>query len=455
MTGTESPVGRRDRDDAVRDSLHRIEAVDTVLGGFVEVFADRALASARDLPAGDRGVLHGVPVAVKELFDVQSADNSYGSLVLAGARAATDSAVVERLRRAGAIVVGLTRSHEFGWGITTQHEQRGSTRNPRDLTRIPGGSSGGSAAAVAAGLVPLAVGTDTGGSIRIPAAFCGVLGLKTTPGRISRRGSVALAPTFDTPGLLAATVDLLERGLAALAGPDPADPITLASPPMPNRQVAPGTFSYALPDELQPTPLTPPRRAALERVAAALAAVGGVLVDVRTPRARDMNDIFVPQIMAEAYFVHTKILRTWPAQATAYGRDVATRLRSSEAVTIADYLAARTQAEVARAGFSRAFASADVLVNVVGASGPSSVDDPDRVDVAGRSMSLLAATMPTTLPQNVAGLPSLTFPAGIDDDGLPIGVQISGPAWSEPSLLELGRRLEVIGAIEVTTAAPV
>ncbi|HWL43693.1 MAG TPA: amidase [Ilumatobacter sp.] len=435
-------------------ALRRIDEYDPVVAAFVEVLTDRALAEARTLPATGNRPLHGIPVAVKELFDVEHAGNSYGSLTRAGMRATSDAAVVERLRSAGAIVLGTTRSHEFGWGITTQHETRGSTRNPHDLTRIPGGSSGGSAAAVAAGFVPLAIGTDTGGSIRIPAAFCGVLGLKTTPGRISRRGSVALAPTFDTPGLLAASVDLLALGLTALAGRDPADPATVVSEPLRPAPPAGVGFRFAVPDAMQPRPLTTPRRVALAHITDALETGGGCRIDADVPEANAANDVFVPQIMAEAHFVHATALGTWPLAAESYGRDVAARLRAAEAVTLADYLAARAESNTIRSAFARIFQSVDVLVNVVGAAGPSTVDDPDRIVVEGRSMSLLAATMPSTLPQNVARLPSLTVPAGVDPDGLPIGVQLTGAPWSEPLLIEVGRRLERSGAIAVVTVTP-
>ena len=155
------------------------------------------------------GPLSGIAIGVKELFDVAGADNSYGSLTRVGSIALTDATIVTKLKKAGAIAVGTTRSHEFGWGITTQHESRGSTFNPWNPSLVPGGSSGGSAAAVSAGLVPLAVASDTGGSIRIPAAFCGVLGLKTTWGSISRNGGMSLAPSFDTPGFLAVSTKLL------------------------------------------------------------------------------------------------------------------------------------------------------------------------------------------------------------------------------------------------------
>ena len=171
----------------LQSTLERIDRFDAELGAITEVLAESAAAVAARtdaLAAGvvpDRGTsaLWGLPIGVKELFDIAGGQASYGSEVLSGRRAPHDSIVVARLRAVGAVIVGSTRSHEFGWGITTQNPVRGSTRNPWDLRRVPGGSSGGSAAAVAAGLVALATGTDTGGSIRIPAAFCGVLGLKT------------------------------------------------------------------------------------------------------------------------------------------------------------------------------------------------------------------------------------------------------------------------------------
>src|SRR4051794_37993855 len=210
-----APVG--DISAAIADVLQRIDRLDESIGSFTDVLADRALREARSLdeqPDANKP-LRGVAVGGKELFDVEGADNSYGSAVRRGLVATADAAAVSTLRRAGAVIVGNTRSHEYGWGITTQHTTRGSTRNPVDLDRVPGGSSGGSAAAVAAGLVPLARGTDTGGSIRIPAAFCGVIGLKTTIGLLPRDGVVPLAPSFDTVGFVARETSVLCAALLA------------------------------------------------------------------------------------------------------------------------------------------------------------------------------------------------------------------------------------------------
>jgi aspartyl-tRNA(Asn)/glutamyl-tRNA(Gln) amidotransferase subunit A len=437
----------------VEHTLAAIERWDGLIGAFVDVLADAAerdaATAAAELSAGHRrSPLHGVPLAVKELFDVESADGSYGSLVLAGRRAEHDAAVVASLRNAGAVVVGVTRSHEFGWGITTQHATRGSTRNPWDLTRIPGGSSGGSAAAVAAGLVPLAVASDTGGSIRLPASFCGVYGLKTTPGRISRRGGVALAPTFDTVGFVARNPDLLASALAATAGPDVADPPTLDAPllgPAVDPEHA-GGLRFCVPDT--GIGITPPaaHRQAVDTVAAALADLGGRRVDVSVPPGPQLYDIFVPYQMAEAHHVHHAILGTFPERAADYGADVRARLEAAAQVAIGDYLEAKRLAAEARARLHLVFDDVDVIVTLVSPIAPTTVAQPDAVDIGGRSVRLRDAVMPSTVPQNIAGLPSVTVPVGRDDNGLPVGVQLTGRPWSEQLLLAVAASLERAGA---------
>lgn len=429
---------------ALAETLGRIDRFDDEIGAFVDVLRDDAERDAADFdrradvrPTG----IAGTPIGVKELFDVRNGDNSYGSEIRSGLRADADAVVVRRLRAAGAIVVGLTRSHEFGWGITTQHATRGSTSNPWDLGRVPGGSSGGSAAAVAAGMVALAVGSDTGGSIRIPAAFCGVLGLKTTPGCIPRGGGVALAPTFDTPGFLARTVGLLAAALAAVAGPDASDPTTFDVAPADDAPSA-GSLRFAAPPELHPFDPSPARAAALSSVMSAIEDLGGRRIDVNVPTANDMFDLFVPHQMAEAHYVHSTVLGTWPDRSDSYGSDVRARLRAAERVETDEYVGAVLEARAARGRYLAAFDEVDVLVSLVGSTGPSTTTTPDEVVLDGRAISLREAVMPTTVPQNIAGLPSLTVPVGLDEDGMPIGVQLTGPPWSEQRLLRLGESLE-------------
>ena len=440
-------------------ALARIREHDDAIGAFVDVLADRAADEAVALDAArDRGVpagpLHGVPIGVKELFDVEGADGSYGSLVLAGRRSDRDAAIVTALRRAGAVVVGTTRSHEFGWGITTQHATRGSTGNPWNLARVPGGSSGGSAAAVAAGLVPLAIGSDTGGSIRLPAAFCGVLGLKTTFSRISRAGGVALAPSFDSPGFLARTVALLAAAFTASTARDGNDAATALAPPAGRVELGAASISrlrFAVPAGLAPETIEDARQSALEALCEALSDLGLERTNADLPDARATLDIFAPLQMAEALDVHTNLLKTYPISADEYGDDVRSRLEMAQSVTVAQYLAARRQQIELKAAFQRVFLFADLLVSPVGPTGPSFRATPDVVELHGDDIPLRTAMMPYTVPQNLAGLPSITCPVGLDDAGMPIGVQLTGAPWSEPLLLAVAAALESDGIVHVAT----
>jgi aspartyl-tRNA(Asn)/glutamyl-tRNA(Gln) amidotransferase subunit A len=435
-------------------ALARIASRDGEVGSFVSVLSDRALARADRLdvdPTTQSLPLAGCAIGVKELFDLAGADNSYGSLVREGLVAERDAAVVSLLEAAGAVAVGTTRSHEFGWGITTQHARRGSTANPWNLSRVPGGSSGGSAAAVAAGIVDLAIGSDTGGSIRLPAAFCGVLGLKTTWGRITRHGGVSLAPSFDTPGFLARTVDLLSRGFYAVAGPDPRDPATLrAAQPSAEPVLRPDGLRIGIPSA-RPH-MTAARARAFDELVAALRGLGVTIVEVALPDPDAAFAAFVPHQMAEAHHVHAKVLGTWPSRADRYGDDVHSRLEAAANVGVAAYLDARAAAVDITGTLLAALSGVDAVLTVVGGTGPSSTSDPDNVVTPDGTVALRQSAMPTTVPQNLAGLPSITFPFG-SDDGIPVGMQLTGAPFDEPRLLALGRLLEREGVLAVPRPA--
>jgi aspartyl-tRNA(Asn)/glutamyl-tRNA(Gln) amidotransferase subunit A len=440
--------------------MDRIERFDGELGAFVDVLDDRSQREAKESDAETengrtRGPLHGMPIGVKELFDVEGADNSYGSNARPGLNAERDALVVQRLRAAGAVIAGTTRSHEFGWGITTQHATRGSTHNPWNLQKVPGGSSGGSAAAVAAGIVDLAVGTDTGGSIRLPAAFCGIMGLKTTYGRVPRTGSVPLAPSLEGTGFLARTAPVLAAALSATAGSDGSDPSTIGAmafeaDPLEIAQVR--NVRFALPDGFAPALIDPDRAAALDTISAALVALGARQVDAVVPAAEDLYEVFIPIQLAEAFDVHSRVLGSFPSRADDYGADVRDRLRRAEGVSIRDYLAAKEAAGHATANLDLALETAEVLVSIVGGSGPSDVATPDDVEVGGRTMPLRAAVMPSTVPQNLAGLPSVTVPVGLDASGMPIGIQLTGARWTEHMLLTVAWALERSGAVTPAVA---
>ncbi len=426
--------------------LDRLERNDPHLGAFRQVLPgparEEAARMTAELVAGrSRGPLHGIPLAVKELIDVGGALGCCGSQVLAGRISPRDAAVVHRLRGAGAIVIGVTRSHEFGWGITTQHAELGSTKNPWDPNLVPGGSSGGSAVAVAAGMVPLALGTDAGGSIRIPASCCGIVGLKPTFGRLSTQGIIPLAPSLDHIGLLARDATDVALALGALAASDPGDPPTLPAllPPSGDEGLA-GIRVGFLPG-LHLTPLAPdPERVFLAALAAAQAG-GAAVQEAAVEHPERIRPAFAAIQMAEAYHTHARTLGTYPGRAADYGADVRERLALAEAVGLDEYLSARDESLLVRRRFQAVFTGVDVFLTPVLAGPPSSIADPDRVMHRGAVLPFRDLVMPYTVPQNLTGLPSCVVPAGWDAGGVPIGVQVTAPWGREDLALRVGAAL--------------
>lgn len=436
-------------DEVVAACLTRIEALDGAVGAFRQVAAERATSEAAERTAqlgrGEtQGPLHGIPVAIKELFDVEGLSGCYGSEVFADRISPSDAEIVRRLRAVGAVVMGVTRSHELGWGITTQHATLGSTGNPWALDRVPGGSSGGSAAALATGMVPVAVGSDTGGSIRIPAGFCGAAGIKPTYGRIPKRGGVALAPSLDHPGVMARSVPDLADGYLAMAGHDPLDPSTFAVPAPHVGDLAEGAHGMrvGLAPDLHLRPLRDDYAELFERVVRVLEGAGAELVEVPIAGADRIRAAFGAIQMAEALHYHSTILGTYPERAGQYGGDVRGRLQMATEVTISDYLDARTTAQLVGRAFEEAFARVDVILTPVSAGGPSSVSDPDEVSHRGSSLPFRDLVMDYTVPQDLIGLPAVVVRSGYDHDGIPVGVQLTARRYDEATALRAGAGLE-------------
>src|SRR3954454_4443966 len=285
MSASELAAGVRSRRfssrEVVESHLSRIEAVNPRVNAIVTLDAEGALAAADAADRGDpAGPLHGVPVAVKDLEDTAGMRTTFGSPLLADNGPATDSAVVERWRRAAAIVIGKTNTPEFGAGSQTFNEVFGVTRNPYDLARTCGGSSGGAAAAVAAGMLPLADGSDLGGSIRNPAAFCGLVGLRPSPGRIPVAPSIRPWSPLSVHGPIARTVEDAALLLRALCGPDPRAPLSLDDPPdafADVRPVDPGALRIAWSDDLGGLPVEPEVTAVLRRRRGELEALGATI----------------------------------------------------------------------------------------------------------------------------------------------------------------------------------
>lgn len=316
--------------DLVSRALERAEQEQPRLNAFITLLPDRARERAAQLDSElaqgiDRGPLHGIPVAVKDIIHMQGVRTTSGSRVFENSIAEYDATVVGRLDQAGAVIIGKTGLHEHAYGITSNNPHFGAVRNPHDPNRIPGGSSGGSGAAVAAGIVPLAIGTDTGGSVRIPASFCGCVGLKVTYGRVSKRGVMPLGFSLDTIGPLAATVDDAAIAMDAIAGRDFQDP-TASKHPVP--RFRPETIEnleglrIGRPDRFFFDRLAPAVAAGVERAFEAAASLGAEIVPVAVPDTEEINALARIILLAEA----AASLEPYLARRDLFGSDVLTCL---------------------------------------------------------------------------------------------------------------------------------
>jgi aspartyl-tRNA(Asn)/glutamyl-tRNA(Gln) amidotransferase subunit A len=425
-------AGRADPVELVERALARLAACDPALSAFVHVAAERARAEAADRRAAVRrgepaGPLCGVPVAVKDLFDVTGEVSRAGSRVPAGPPAERDAPAVARLRRAGAVVLGRTRTHEFAWGLTTQHPDLGGTRNPWDTGRVPGGSSGGSAAAVAAGVVPLALGTDTGCSIRLPAAWCGLVGHKPSYAAVPLDGVVPLATSLDHAGALVRDAADARLALSVLQG--------RALPP-------PQDLAGLRLGVVEPAERTAGVAAALATGTARATGLARSARTVALPLADELPRLYARVQAREALAWHRSTGR-WPAHAQAYGEDVRGRLEACERLTDEQYAAAEQLRERLRREVGELFEQIDLLLLPVATCGPSPTTTPDVSDIDGEPVPIRTAVLPWTVLANLCGLPACSVPVGLDDDGLPVGLQVVGPAGADARVLDAAAALQV------------
>ena len=419
--------------EAVQDALERIERDDPAYNSFITVRGDEALAEADALgPPG--GPLHGVPVGVKDVIDVAGTRTTAASKVLADNVAAADATVVARLRAAGAVVVGKLNTHEFAWGASTTSQAFGPARNPWDTERICGGSSGGSGAAVAGGLVPGALGTDTAGSVRIPAALCGVTGIRPSTGRVPNRGVIPVSWTYDTVGPLAHTAEDCALLLDAIGGPEPGDASTTsirAEPCVPGLEDGVEGLRIGVVAHLvEEVPLDPRVGAAVEEAIAELGRLGARVERVEAPFLRRAEAAQQLVMLPEAAEAHLPWLRTRLAD---YGADVRARLLAGlllpASAPITGQRARRALAEEARPLFDRFDLLAAPEMPIVA---PRIGEDP--VDVGGQQLPYRLSLIPFNSPWSCLGLPTASVPCGLVD-GLPVGLALTGRRLAEATVL--------------------
>jgi aspartyl-tRNA(Asn)/glutamyl-tRNA(Gln) amidotransferase subunit A len=420
--------------EVVEALAERIERLDPDLGAFTTLCVERAQEEAVAAEAAYRDgaearPLEGVPFGVKDLFDTAEVRTTYGSPMFSEHVPEHDAEAVRRVRAAGAILLGKTQTHEFAWGITSVNQLMGTSRNPWAPDRISGGSSGGSAVALAADFVPLALGSDTGGSIRVPSSFCGTVGLKPTYGRVSLEGIFPLASSLDHPGPMArnpADAALL-FGVLVDEAPAGASPDRLRG------------VRIGLCPDMHLVALSPEVEAAYRDAADAAAGAGAELVEVPLPEAAGAYQAFGAIQRCEALRTHMEA-GLWPARRAEYGADVLGRLEMATNTTLSDYLKGITWRERLRAGLHRAFAQVDLLLTPVTAGVPSPIGQ-ERVMHLGEEIEFRELVMSYTVPQDLTGLPACTVRAGFDELGVPTAVQLTGPPWSEWRVLSAAQAL--------------
>jgi aspartyl-tRNA(Asn)/glutamyl-tRNA(Gln) amidotransferase subunit A len=429
--------------EVVRAHLDRITSLDGSLKSFITVAADAAMAAAREAEAavaGGRplGPLHGVPLGLKDLYDTAGIPTTGGSKILAQRVPTADATVVRRLREAGMIVLGKLNMVEFAYGPEGRNPHYGHARNPWDVAthRMAGGSSSGSGVAVAAGLVPVALGSDTGGSIRIPCSLCGLTGIKPTYGRVSRAGVLPLSWSMDHVGPMTRNAADTALVLGAMAGYDAADPTTSVLPVPDYMATLTGDLRGVRVGLLRSFFLDGAAtdvRAAVETAARALEKAGAVVDEVALPGVRHVAAGALAVVATEAMTYHAAWLRTRRGD---YDPDVSTRLMAGAFVTGVHYVRGQQARALMRREVDDALARRDVLLAPATPITAPGIDERQTTLGDGPS-DIRSALIRLTRPFNFSGHPACSLPCGFSSDGLPIGMQLVGRPFDEATVLRV------------------
>ena len=435
---------------ALEDVLEDIAHADDTINAFVTVLRDQALqeAEAADhmLLAGRHlGPLHGVPVAVKDILTMQGIRTTAGSKILSDWAPDFDATVVRRLRQAGAVIVGKTNLHEFAFGVTTENPHYGATRNPWNPDHVPGGSSGGSGAAVAMGMGYMAIGTDTGGSIRIPASLCGVTGIKPTYGRVSRYGCLPLSWSLDHVGPIARTAEDCARALQVLAGHDPLDP-TSANRPVPDYLATLNDpidgLTIAVPGEPFWDPIDPEVSAGVRAGIDALQQLGARVIEIEFPLVEELAAMQTSILFADAAAYHHRWMRERPQD---YDPRVLAGLQQGAVVPAIDYINAQRLRSVLRDRMAEVYRRADLLaLPTTPITAPRIGHALETITVGNGQLQATRALTRNMSPFNLLGVPAMTVPCGFSNDMLPIGLQIAGRAFEEATVLRAGHAYQQV-----------
>ena len=439
-TGEISPV------ELIKAHLDRIEQTDDRLNSFITLLSNAALEAARDAEksitaGGYVGPLHGIPIGLKDLYYTKGVRTTLGSKILRDFVPDFDAAVTERFKGAGAIIIGKLQMHEFALGPTSVNPHDGAAHNPWDVERVTGGSSGGSGSSVVSGQVMGALGSDTGGSVRIPSALCGIVGLKPTFGRVSRYGVYPLSWSMDTVGPMTRTVRDNALLMNVIAGYDPRDPWSVDRPVEDyTKDLDTGVkgLRIGVPREYFFDLIESEVRQAFEQASTVLQRLGANVEEVSIPILERSLAISGNIMMPEAAAVHIEHLRRRPDD---IGDDVRDRLETAAFTPATDYVVAQQ----ARRLFSRELANAmtdfDLLIAPTVAIG-APVIGQEAVTVDGTSEATTAVLPRLTRPFNICGLPTVTVPCGFTSEGLPTGLQIAGRAFDEATVLRAAHAYE-------------
>lgn len=425
-------------------ALQRIERLNPSTNAMQTVMAESARERARradeELARGEgRGPLHGIPIAVKDLFRTKGVRTTGGSKLFEDYVPDYDATVVEWLREGGAVLIGKTGMHELAYGITSSNPHFGAVRNPWDRDRIPGGSSGGSGAAVAAGMVSMAMGSDTGGSIRIPAAFCGVVGLKPTYGRVTRFGAMPLAFTLDHMGPLTRSVRDAAAVLNCIAGYDAGDETSSRRPVenyVPDVEPSIRGLRIGFPENFYFERLDPDVDAAVRAAFNAAASRGAEIVPLRVPDIAAINTVARVILLAEA----SALMEPHLERRDQFGADVLALLDQGRFLPATDYINAQRLRRAMQCEFARLWSHVDCLFTPTTPVTAPRIGET-TVSVGSETEDVRLAATRLVRAINPLGLPAVSIPCGTDRRSLPIGLQIVGPPFAEALILRVAQAL--------------